>query len=297
MTVILPGNYHIIDTLKSKRVDCIGFEEAQKQDIRALRIGILNIMPKAENYEFNILFSLGKSVLQIEPVWLKLESHHYSSSDRDHLDNIYVYFKDAVKDRHLDGLILTGAPVGKLEFEEIHYWEELTRILSYARRNIAGTLGLCWGGIAIAGVLGLKKYSFEKKLFGVFEGENLDREHPITGELDDVFFCPQSRYAGISDEDMERARDNKKIRLLAKGKEPGYFIFESMDGRYIAHLGHPEYNSQRLVDELLRDREAGLTDVDDPANFNIDNPLNRWRGHRNEFFTQWIKYVYDYTEY
>lgn len=297
MTVILPENYHIRDTLKSKRVDCIGFEDALKQDIRALRIGILNIMPKAENYEFNILFSLGKSVLQIEPVWLKLETHDYNSSDKNHLKDIYVYFKDAVKDRHLDGLILTGAPVGKLDFEDIHYWDEIKRILSYARRNIAGTLGLCWGGVAIAGALGLKKYSFEKKLFGVFEGENLDREHPITGELDDVFFCPQSRYAGIRDEDMEAARDTGAIRLLAKGKEPGYFIFESTDGRFLAHLGHPEYNSRRLVDEINRDMAAGLKDVEDPANFDIDNPLNRWRGHRNEFFTQWIKYIYACTEY
>lgn len=297
MTVILPKNYHIRDTLKSKRVDCIGFEDALKQDIRALRIGILNIMPKAENYEFNILFSLGKSVLQIEPIWLKLETHNYNSSDKNHLKDIYVYFKDAVKDRHLDGLILTGAPVGKLDFEDIHYWDEIKRILSYARRNIAGTLGLCWGGVAIANVLGLKKFSFEKKLFGVFEGENLDRDHPITGELDDVFFCPQSRYAGVRDEDMEAARDKGDLRLLAKGKEPGYFIFESTDGRFLAHLGHPEYNSRRLVDEINRDRAAGLQDVDDPANFDIDNPLNRWRGHRNEFFTQWIKYVYACTEY
>jgi homoserine O-succinyltransferase len=297
MTVILPENYHLKDTLESKRVDCIGFEDALKQNIRALRIGILNIMPKAEDYEFNILFSLGKSVLQIEPIWLKLETHRYGSSDRDHLDNMYVYFKDAVKERHLDGLILTGAPVGKLDFADIHYWDEIKRILSYAKRNIAGTLGLCWGGVAIAGVLGLRKYNFEKKLFGVFEGENLNRDHPITGELDDVFFCPQSRYAGIRDEDMETARDKGEIRLLAKGKEPGYFIFESMDGRFLAHLGHPEYNSGRLTDEILRDRAAGLKDVEVPENFDIDNPLNRWRGHRNEFFTQWIKYVYACTEY
>lgn len=297
MTVILPENYHIKDTLLSKRVECISLEEALKQDIRALRIGILNIMPRAENYEFNILFSLGKSVLQIEPIWLKLETHKYNSSDNNHLDNLYVYFKDEVKDRHLDGLILTGAPVGKLEFKDIHYWGEIKRILNYARRNIASTLGLCWGGIAIASVLGLQKFSYEKKLFGVFEGENLDRNHPITGELDDVFFCPHSRYAGLRDKDMERARDNGDLRLLAKSSRAGYFIFESSDGRYIAHLGHPEYNSRRIVDEITRDREAGLEDVADPENFDINNPLNRWRGHRNEFFTQWIKYVYDYTEY
>jgi len=297
MTVILPENYHAQKQLEARRIDCISQKEALRQDIRALRIGILNIMPRAERYELNILFSLGRSVMQIHPIWIRLETHQYKSSDREHMNHLYLSFREAIKERHLDGLILTGAPVGKLEFKEISYWQEIQKILDYARRNITGTLGICWGGVALANVMGLKRKNYGQKLFGVYEGANLDRGHPITGELDDVFNCPQSRYVGLDEKDMEAAAKRGEIRLLAKGEEAGYFIFESGDGRYLAHLGHPEYNSRRLVEEAERDRAAGLKDVGTPYNFDLTRPQNRWRGHRNEFFTQWIKYIYTQTEY
>jgi homoserine O-succinyltransferase len=297
MTVILPEHYHARQALLEKRVVCIRKTEALKQDIRALRIGILNLMPKAETYEFSLIFPLGRSILQIDPVWIKLETHHYNSSDKAHLKGLYSSFKEAIRDKHLDGLIVTGAPVGKLRFEDILYWEEIQKILDYARRNIPSTLGICWGGLAIARMLGIEKMNHKKKLFGVFEGENMDRNHRITGELDDVFFCPHSRYFGISDETMETERDKGNIRLLAKGKDVGYFIFESSDGRYIAHLGHPEYDTKRIIYEAGRDQKEKVPDVEPPVNFDVNNPINRWRGHRTEFFTQWIKYVYQQTDY
>ncbi|MFP4522625.1 MAG: homoserine O-succinyltransferase [Fibrobacterota bacterium] len=295
MTVVLPEKYHVKNLLENRKVECMTDSEAQKQDIRALRIGMLNIMPMAEKYEFNLLFSLGKSVLQIEPVWIKLKSHSYKSSDRDHLDSYYVDFEEAAAEG-LDGLILTGAPVEHKKFAEINYWEEIRDILKYARNNIASTLGICWGGLALAEMMGLQKVNFSNKLFGVFEGKNLDRTHPVTGELDDLFYCPQSRHAGITDEEMEEKSNAGIIKLLAYSKEAGYFIFESSDGKYLAHLGHPEYNSGRLVEESARDKKAGREDVGPPVNFDPENPTNRWRGHRNEFFTQWIKYIYENTK-
>jgi homoserine O-succinyltransferase/O-acetyltransferase len=172
MTIVIPKDYHAKNALEQNRVLCIDHEEALCEDIRALRVGVLNIMPKAETYEFNLLNPLGRSVLQIEPVFIKLETHVYSSSDQEHLDRLYVYFEDAIKNDHLDGLIVTGAPVEEIPFEEVSYWEEIKRILKYARNNIPSTLGMCWGALAIAKFLGIEKTMYPKKIFGVFETRN-----------------------------------------------------------------------------------------------------------------------------
>ena len=297
MTVILPENYHVQQALEKRRVYCYTREQAQKQDIRPLRIGILNVMPRAESYEFNLLFPLGRSIIQIEPVWIRLKDHSYSSSNLSHLDNYYVSFREAVRERGFDGLLVTGAPVEEKEFEDIHYWSEFSEILAYARENVVSTLGICWGGLALARQLGINKVVYEKKIFGVFEGRNLDREHPVTGELDDLFFCPQSRHAGIPDEVLEARRDAGELRLLAHADQAGYFIFESADRRFLMHLGHPEYETGRLVEEYERDRAAGRTDVAPPANLDPAHPVNRWRSHSVEFFLQWLKDVYIRTPY
>jgi len=296
MTIILPKEHYAFELLKKKRIEVMSIDDALHQDIRALRIGILNIMPKAEVYDFNLLFSLGRSLLQIDPVWIRLKTYDYITTDRDYIDSLYIHFDGAIKNRILDGFIVTGAPVEDIPYEEVGYWGELKNILSYARKNIASTLGICWGGLALAKMLGIEKVKYSKKLFGVFESYNINREHPITGELDDIFYCPQSRHAGIPDEMLEKEQDKGNVNLLAYSKEAGYFIFESADRRFLINLGHFEYNSRRLVEETLRDREKKRKDVEDPVNFDINNPVNRWRGNRNEFFTQWIKFVYDHTD-
>ena len=296
MTIVLPENYHAFDALVQQRIKCIGTEEALHQDIRALRIGILNIMPRAERYEFNLLFPLGRSVLQIEPVWIRLNDHLYKSSDAQHIENLYNPFERVIRERGVDGLIVTGAPVEEMPFENVSYWNELRDILLYARTHIASTLGMCWGGLALAKLLGIEKVRLPKKLFGVFKARNLDRKHPITGGLDDVFFCPQSRHSGIPSEVLNERAAQGVVRLLAEGEETGPFIFESADGRFLMHLGHPEYNSSRLVEEYRRDLARGRTDIGPPANMDVENPLNCWRSHRNEFFTQWIKYVYEHND-
>ncbi len=297
MTILLPKNYHAQKALESNNITCIPEDLALKQDIRPLRIGILNIMPNVKTYEFNLLYPLGKSIIQIDPVWIKLNTHQYNSSSKQHLNDLYMTFADAIKEKHLDGLILTGAPVEEYNFEDVKYWPEVARILKYARKNIASTLGICWGGMALAFMLGIEKISLDKKVFGVYRTKNLQRGHRVTGDLDDHFNCPQSRHAGYRDEDLEQAEKDGTINLLAYNKDSSYTIFESCDGRYIMHLGHPEYNSGRLVEETIRDRDNERADVDDPKNFNIDNPENCWRSHRNEFFSQWIKNVYLETEF
>ena len=247
-------------------------------------------MPLGEKYEFNILHPLGLSVLQLEPVWIRLESHNYKTWEPQHVDDIYVTYEDANREQPLDGLILTGAPVETVHFEDVHYWNEISEILHHARQTIPSTLGLCWAGFVMAYLEGVNKFNYDQKLFGVFELKNLAPAHPIMGELDDVFFCPQSRHAGIPDEAMEEAQNNGRLKLLAYGEEAGYSIFSTSDDRFIAHTGHPEYNATRLADEAKRDQ--GNPDVPPPVNFDFMEPLNRWRSHRNTFFAQWVSYCY-----
>ena len=293
MTVILPHHYHARRALEQARVVCITPSDAERQDIRPLRIGFLNVMPKAESYEYSLLQPLGRSILQIEPLWIRLETHAYTSSDHGHIQNLYVTFEEAVHRQPLDGLLLTGAPVERIPFEQVQYWNELVSILTYARRNVASTLGICWGGMALARLLDLDKAMLQKKLFGVFQNRSLLRSHRITGETDDVFWCPQSRHSGIPEDVLERAAVAGTVRLLSHSPTTGYTIFESSDQRYLMHLGHPEYEPERLVYEYQRDRETGTTGVEPPANMDIEAPVNTWRSHRNEFFSQWLKFIYD----
>ena len=290
MTIIVRPDYHALSVIEKNGIRWIPPEQAERQDIRPLRIGILNIMPLGEQYEFNILHPLGLSVLQLEPVWIRLESHHYKSWPENHVEDVYVTYAEAIREKHLDGLILTGAPVETFDFDEVHYWQEISEILHDARNSIPSTLGLCWAGFAMAFLEGIDKFNYERKLFGVFELENLDPTHPITGELDDVFWCPQSRHAGLADDAMDEARDAGILKLLAYGKAPGYTIFSTSDDRFIAHTGHPEYNATRLAFEAKRDLDN--PEVKPPENFDFDNPKNRWRSHRNNFFIQWLRYCY-----
>ncbi|HMA92208.1 MAG TPA: homoserine O-succinyltransferase [Polyangiaceae bacterium] len=293
MTIILPQHYHARRALEESRVVCITPEHAVRQDIRPLRIGILNVMPKAETYEYSILLPLGRSIIQIEPVWIRLNTHAYKTSNWEHINNLYVTFDEAIAHAPLDGLILTGAPVEELPFKAVRYWDELTEILATARGHCASTLGICWGGLALAKMIGIEKSNLSRKLFGAFLTRNTERHHPITGDTDDMFWCPQSRHSGIEDAILERQQLLGNVRLLAYEARSGYTIFESIDQRYLMHLGHPEYEPERLLLEYARDRAQGREDVDPPANVNLDYPLNTWRSHRNEFFSQWIKFGYD----
>jgi homoserine O-succinyltransferase len=290
MTIVVPRDYHALPQIRQERISWMTPQDAERQDIRALRVGILNIMPFGKDYEFNLLHPLGLSILQVEPVWIRMESHEYKTGDVEHMEDLYITYEQACQGEPLDGLIVTGAPVEKIHFEEVRYWPEISQILQDARANCPSTLGICWGGFALAYLTGVEKLTYEKKLFGVFPLQNLDIGHVITGEMDDLFWCPQSRHAGIDDAEMEAAQREGRLALLAYGEEAGYSIFETPDHRFVMHTGHPEYNARRLVYEAERDQQAG--EVPPPANFDLSNPINRWRGHRNTFFTQWLKYCY-----
>ena len=297
MTIVLPESYHIRRALEDNRVVCVSQEDALRQDIRPLRIAILNVMPKAEAYELHLLRPLGRSIIQIEPLWIRLAQHAYRSSDRDHIRSCYVTFDEAIRERPVDAVVLTGAPVEEMPFEQVSYWQELHDILLYARRHVVSTLGICWGALALAKLVDIEKVPLPRKLFGVYRHRNLDFAHPITGDTDDVFWCPHSRHAGLDDGELERASSAGTVRLLSHSEQAGYGILETPDHCYVMHLGHPEYEPGRLVAEYERDVALGRTDVGPPAHLDVDRPLNTWRSHRNEFFSQWIKLVYDATSH
>ena len=290
MALILPSNYHKIRDVEKNHISWIEPDLAKRQDIRPLRIGILNIMPLGKQYEFNLLHPLGLSPLQIEPIWIKLKTHTYKTWDIDHLNNLYISWEEANKKMPLDGIIITGAPVEHLNFEEVNYWNEFVDITSEAREICASTLGLCWAGFAMAYLLGVNKYVFKEKLFGVYPLKSLVPGHPLMGTQDDEFICPQSRFAGLPNDEMEAAQSEGKMNLLAYGEKVGYTIFETTDQKQLMHLGHPEYTVHRIISEISRDKKKG--DVPPPENFDINCSKTSWRSHRNLLFQQWLWFCY-----
>ncbi len=290
MALILPRNYHKIPDVEKNHISWIEPDLAKRQDIRPLRIGILNIMPLGKQYEFNLLHPLGLSPLQIEPIWIKLKTHSYKTWDSNHLNNLYISWDEANKKSPLDGIIITGAPVEHIHFEEVNYWREFVDITSEARDLCASTLGLCWAGFALAYLAGVDKNVFEKKLFGVYSLKSLVPGHPLMGTQDDEFLCPQSRFAGLPDNEMEDAQNQGKLNLLAYGEKVGYTIFETSDQKQLMHLGHPEYTVHRIVSEIKRDKKKG--DVPPPENFDAKCSKTSWRSHRNLLFQQWLWFCY-----
>jgi len=254
-----------------------------------LRIGIINIMPRAETYERYLLAPLGEAPIRVEPIWIRLRSHVYSSSDAEHIAHRYQTYADAVGTRGLDGLILTGAPVEELAFEEITYWPELSEILRHARAHVPTTLGLCWGGLALAWMLGIPKRIYPRKLFGAFQHRRLVGDDGLLSGDAERFWCAQSRHSGIDDVELEEAARKGIVRLLAHAPETGYTVFETPDHRYVMHLGHPEYEPARLVEEWERDAKLGRPDVAMPVNVDLRTPVNVWRDHRNTLFSEWLR--------
>jgi len=255
-----------------------------------LRVGVVNLMSRAECYETYLLAPLLRSLQPIEPIMLRLDSHGYEHSDAQSIQRRYVLYDEALEGGPLDGLVVSGAPDEELPFEELGYWPELRALLTRARREVRSTLGLCWGGLALASLLGLEKHRFPIKLFGVFRSRSLIIDGPFLDDGDDAFVCAHSRHTGIDDESLIEAEEAGVVRLLAYGREAGYSIFESADRRYLMHLGHPEYEAGRLVHEWKRDRVA-RHDVLPPANLDLEAPLTTWRGHRRNLFETWLRFL------
>ena len=272
---------------------------ALKQDIRPLEICILNLMPLKEATEVDLLRSFSNTPLQINVTFLTTVSYVGKNTAKSHLDQFYLTFDD-VKNRRFDGLIITGAPVEQLEFEEVIYWDELKMIMDWSLTHVTSTVHICWG--AQAGLFyhyGIPKIPLDKKMFGLFRHRVQNRREPIVRGFDDEFWMPHSRHTTV---DQEAVKNHPELTVMAESPEAGIFLVIAKGGRQIFIMGHPEYDRLTLDREYKRDLEKGLP-IELPRNYYPeDNPDNRpsllWRAHANTLYTNWLNYyVYQETPY
>ncbi|HNQ97146.1 MAG TPA: homoserine O-succinyltransferase [Treponemataceae bacterium] len=272
---------------------------AMKQDIRPLKIAILNLMPTKEVTETQLLRLLGNTPLQIEITLLTMASHESTNTSKEYLEAFYRTF-ESVKDTKYDGLIITGAPVENMPFEDVDYWKEMTRIMDWSETHVFSTLHICWGSqAALYHKYGIDKHKLDDKVFGIFEHRVLNPRHKLLRGFDDTFRAPHSRHTTIYTEDINKIPE---LEILAVSEEAGAFIVASRDGRAVYVSGHAEYDADTLSREYLRDINKGLK-IEVPRNyFPGDNPEKNppvtWRAHANLLFVNWLNYfVYQETPY
>lgn len=299
MPVKIPNTLPARATLERENIFVMDEERAIHQDIRALRVAILNLMPTKIATETQLLRLLSNSALQVEVTLLHTATHESKNTDAEHLLNHYLTFDD-VRDEKFDGLIITGAPVEQMPFEEVEYWDELTQIMDWTESNVESTLYICWG--AQAGLYhryGIPKYDLPNKVFGVYEHRVLLRTESLLRGFDDVFLAPHSRHTEIRRADVEKVDG---LNILAESDEAGLYILGTKDGRRIFVTGHSEYDPFTLKGEYDRDVNKGLP-IHVPQNYYPNNdptqtPTVRWRGHANLLFSNWLNYyVYQVTPY
>lgn len=299
MPVRIPTTLPARTILERENIFVMGHERAQHQDIRPLRVAILNLMPTKIDTETQLLRLLGNSALQVEITLLQTATYQPKNAASDHLLTHYRTWEQVRKGK-FDGLIITGAPIEHLPFEEVEYWDELCAIMDWAETNVFSTLYICWG--AQAGLYHryrIPKYPLPQKMFGVFEHKVLARNEKLLRGFDDIFFAPHSRYTEVS------ARDVRKIdalKLLAVSEDAGLYLAASRGGRHVFVTGHSEYDPLTLKAEYDRDVKQGLP-IEVPRNYFPGDdpsqpPLVRWRGHANLLYVNWLNYyVYQVTPY
>lgn len=274
-------------------------ERAETQDIRPLKIAILNLMPKKIQAENQLLRYLSNTPLQVEIKLLQTKSYTSHNTPLEHLNKFYSYFDEVVNEK-FDGLIITGAPVEQMEFQDVAYWNELKEIMEWSKSNVYSTLHICWG--AQAGLYyhyGVPKYPLENKMFGVFAHRVLKENVELTRGLDDTFFAPHSRHTEIKSKDVEKV---KELEILSESDDAGVFIVSTSDYRKVFITGHLEYDRETLKDEYFRDKEKGL-EICIPENYfpNDDTtlePAMSWRGSAHIVFANWLNYcVYQNTPF
>jgi homoserine O-succinyltransferase len=299
MPVKIPDSLPAMGILESENIFVMGENRALHQDIRPLRLAILNLMPTKIVTETQLLRLLGNSPLQVEIELLRMESHESKNTPAEHLLEHYSFFSE-IQDQNFDGLIITGAPVEQLPFEEVDYWPELVRVMDWARTHVYSTFYICWG--AQAGLFhyyGVPKYDLPAKMFGVFPHRLNVQFERLTRGFDDVFYAPHSRHTEIRREDILA---EPELVLLSESDEAGVYIVVSADRRHIFVTGHSEYDPLTLKKEYERDLAKG-TDIRIPENyFENDDPkrppLVTWRSHSNLLFSNWLNYyVYQVTPY
>lgn len=299
MPIKIPDHLPAKEILNNENIFVMDETRAYHQDIRPLKIVIMNLMPTKETTETQILRLLGNTPIQVDIILLHPKTHRSKNTSPEHLAMFYKTFDDIEHER-FDGMIITGAPVEQLEFEAVDYWDELTHIMSWARDNVTSTMHICWA--AQAGLYhhyGIPKYKLESKLFGVFPHVVTKQNVKLLRGFDDIFYAPHSRYTDVRREDIEKV---DRLEILSTSEEAGVFIVASKDGKHIFVTGHPEYDPLTLKAEYDRDIQKGLN-IDLPKNYfpNDDPtqfPLTRWRAHANLLYSNWLNYyVYQETPY
>lgn len=285
--------------LENENIFVVDENRALHQDIRPLQIGILNLMPVKQDTELQLLRALSNTPLQVDITFMKMNSHRSLNTSMNHLNKFYRTFDELKKNRY-DGLIITGAPVEQIAFEQVDYWEELCEIMEWSKANVTSTLHICWG--AQAGLyyhFGLNKELLPEKLSGVYAHQVMNRKIPLVRGFDDFFLMPHSRHTTVP---AKAIHGCESLTVLAESEEAGVLLCMTGEGKQIFVMGHPEYDRMTLHNEYERDREKGLPvpvpknyyPKDDPS----ERPMMQWRSHSNILYTNWLNYyVYQTTPF
>lgn len=299
MPIQIPDNLPAFATLESENIFVIPDDRAEHQDIRALRIAILNLMPNKIVTETQLLRLLSNTPLHVTIDLLQMSSHTPKNTPQEHMLKFYKTFAEVRKDRY-DGLIITGAPVEQLEYEDVDYWQELCEVFEWSKRNVYSTIHICWG--AQAGLYyhyGIPKYQLSRKMSGVFLHRTLDQRHPLMRGFGDTFFCPHSRHTEVRREDIEKIDD---LEILAESQEAGVHIISDLSQRLIFLTGHCEYDRDTLAQEYDRDMKKGLSPKKPKHYFPYGDitavPRFNWSASANLLYANWLNHcVYQKTPY
>ena len=299
MPLRLPDKLPAIELLKHENIFVMDESRAHSQEIRPLKIVVLNLMPLKITTETDLVRLLSNTPLQLEVYFMKLKSHTPKNTPIEHMMMFYKDFSELSKQK-FDGMIVTGAPIETMAYEDVEYWPEIMQIFDWARTHVTSTLYICWGAqAALYYKYGLRKYRLDRKMFGVFEHVSLDNFHPLMRGLDDKFWVPHSRHTEVRRGDIALIKD---LQILSYSEKAGVHLLSDMECRNFFSTGHSEYDRDTLAKEYFRDAEKGL-DIDLPENYFPDNdpaktPEVKWRGAANIIFSNWLNYfVYQRTPY
>ncbi|MBO7379487.1 MAG: homoserine O-succinyltransferase [Bacteroidales bacterium] len=299
MPVNIPTNLPAIEALKQENIFVMDTDRANSQEIRPLRIGILNMMPLKERTETDLIRLLSNSPLQIDITFIKVPNHESKNTSALHMERFYTSFEN-LQDQKFDGMIITGAPLEHLDFEQVDYWPWIEKILDWTKTHVQSTMYICWAAqAALYHFYNVPKYPLPQKMFGVFKHHSLDPTAPIFRGFDDVFYMPQSRHSEVKAEDILK---HPELKIMAESWESGVYMVMAREGREIFLTGHSEYAPDTLDTEYRRDLAKGLP-IQPPANYYEENDpskgiIVRWRSTANLLFLNWLNYyVYQPTPY
>lgn len=299
MPIKIQSDLPVKEKLEEENIFVMDETRAMHQDIRPLQVCILNLMPLKEDTELQLLRALSNTPLQVDVTFLMVKSHVSVNTSRSHLNRFYTFFDD-IKEQHFDGMIITGAPVEQMPFEQVDYWDEICHIMEWTKTHVTSTLHICWG--AQAGLyyhFGLQKTDLSEKLFGIYPHKVARRTVPLVRGFDDIFYAPHSRHTTVQSEAIHAC---KELVVLAESELAGVLLCMTEDGKQIFIMGHLEYDRYTLEKEYRRDVEKNLP-IHVPLNYYPEDdptkkPLLQWRSHRNNLYSNWLNYyVYQQTPF